>query len=712
MEALKHILFNITDYFEDSHTFRAVRNGIILIIPVIIINSFATMFAELPISAYQEFLHSTGALPLLTILQSIIAATHDYFAALLAISVGWNFAHEYQMPPHQTILMALLANSCFLILIGIHTDSFSPAFLDISGALSGFIASISASLLYLWLFKKMQITRKLPHSKINPHLYGVIYSIIPMSIVLLLFAIAQNIFLACNDGRCLQTQIIITITDFYNLFAFSPLLSASVFTLLVQLLWFLGLNGQNILHVINNGYYGSLMAQNLNALQTGNVPVHIITETFNNTFLNIGGSGAILALLLACWLFSHDKTVHTVTKLAALPTCFNISEIMSFGLPVVWNPIFCLPFLLAPLVNLHIAYWATRLHFVPIITTPITWTTPPFLSGYIATDSLCGTFLQILLFVIDLFIYAPFVRLYDKQKAYRFTRLVRELEHEHQQLEMLHEALRPQDMNTETQIITTLLANDLRDALKQNELFLLYQPQFDTTGNFIGAEALLRWPHPTAGLIYPPLIISLAKIDGLLPDLEEFIFQEACRGIASLEKQLTGHFKISVNITGDSLKYATLENSLQQAITDFSINPAELWIEITEQDALASTTESIKKLKSLKSHGHKLLIDDFGMGHTSVTYLRTNLFDVVKLDGSITRNVLENENNQQIIASLVSLSKKLDLMVIAEFVDNIPQRDKLAELGCDAFQGYLYSKPISLTDLLDLLKNKPKALHT
>ena len=94
------------------------------------------------------------------------------------------------------------------------------------------------------------------------------------------------------------------------------------------------------------------------------------------------------------------------------------------------------------------------------------------------------------------------------------------------------------------------------------------------------------------------------------------------------------------------------------------------------------------------------------MGHTSVSYLRTNLFNVVKLDGAITRSVLENQNSQEIISSLISLSKSLNLQVIAEYVETVSQRDKLASLGCDAFQGYLYSKPISQEELLELLRRQ------
>ena len=703
MPDLKNGLFKTLSQLEENKTARAIRTGIIIMIPIIIIRSFADLCLNLPIASYQELLHTPALAALCKSIHMLSYATRSYFSVLLAISIGWSFAHEWRLPFYQAILQALLSTSCFLIFISTGAASFQNEFVSLSGVMSCLLAAIIASRLYLWLLYKIK-----PFIPANiPDLHGIVYAVLPFFAVLVIFIILQDIILYIGNGACLQTQISLYLNHFFLQFSRMPLLAGTIFVVLVHFLWFFGINGHNVLSAINDDYYGVLLQNNLTAIAAGQDPVHIITYVFNNVYTLMGGSGSVLALILAIFICSRQKNIRTIAKISLLPSCFNISEIINFGIPLVWNPIFFLPFLLVPVINLQIAYWATVYHIVPVIATVVNWTTPALLSGYIATGSLQGAGLQFGLLALDVLIYIPFVRFYDDQQDYHFTRLVRSLEKHYQQKELTLEQLRIADFSNDQQIIYTMLVNDLADHLAQNKLYLLYQPQFDAQGHFLGAEALLRWPHPVAGFIYPPLIIALAKLGGLLPTLEQFIFHEACRSIATLEHQLDSHFKISVNITGDSLKYATLENSLEQAIQEYTIDPAELWIEITEQDAIASTNESMQKLKHLKSKGHKLLIDDFGMGHTSVTYLRTNIFDVVKLDGSITRNVLESENNQQIISSLVTLSKKLDLMVIAEFVDNAPQLDKLIELGCDAFQGYLYSKPLPLTELLDQLKQSP-----
>ena len=314
--------------------------------------------------------------------------------------------------------------------------------------------------------------------------------------------------------------------------------------------------------------------------------------------------------------------------------------------------------------------------------------------------------MQLVLLIVDGLIYYPFVKLQDEEYQVRFLYMVKNLTKKLQEMEEQNDNSELLKMPGDLGQTANLLVNDLEDAVNKKQLFLLYQPQFHGDGSCIGAEALLRWKHPQAGLIYPPLIIVFDKEGGFLPKLEEFIFDEACKTLSEIEKQSGDNFKISVNITGESLKNEKFEETLNHCIQKYHIAPNKLWIEITEQDALASTSEIVQKLNRLKANGHKLLIDDFGMGHTSINYLQTNLFDVVKLDGCITRTVLENSRNQDIISSIVYLSQSLNFMIISEYVENANQRDKLEELGCDVFQGYLYSKPVPLDEFMKFTKPK------
>ena len=231
---------------------------------------------------------------------------------------------------------------------------------------------------------------------------------------------------------------------------------------------------------------------------------------------------------------------------------------------------------------------------------------------------------------------------------------------------------------------------------------MLYQPQVSADGRCVGAEALLRWKHPTYGMIYPPLIIYLAEEGRLLPELEDFILGEVSRGISDIQKSYDGPFKVSVNLTAHSLLW-DVEKCIERHLQEYDIAPEKLWIEITEQDILLQTDVVSKKLNQLKEAGHMLLIDDFGMGHTSLLYLQSNYFGIVKLDGSLTRNLLTNPTNQKIVASIAELGNELNIGLIAEYVETEKQRQVLENLGCRCYQGYLYSKPISLQEFIQYI---------
>ena len=214
---------------------------------------------------------------------------------------------------------------------------------------------------------------------------------------------------------------------------------------------------------------------------------------------------------------------------------------------------------------------------------------------------------------------------------------------------------------------------------------------------------MVRWKHQDYGFIYPPLIIYLAKEGKILPQLEERIFDMVAGGIKKTQDNYDGDFKISVNITAKSLTW-DIESCMEACIEKYQIPADKMWIEMTEQDMLSNTDAVIQKLEHLKQVGHTLLIDDFGMGHTSIVYLKSNYFDVVKLDGSLVKNILENSTDQKIVASVVELGEKLGVKVIAEYVETEEQRDKLKELGCFWYQGYLYSKPVALDEFIVWMK--------
>lgn len=327
---------------------------------------------------------------------------------------------------------------------------------------------------------------------------------------------------------------------------------------------------------------------------------------------------------------------------------------------------------------------------------------PPILSGYVATGSIRGAVLQIICIVIGVGIYLPFLKLNEEIETVRgqhqLSLLVEELKEKENDIEHPMFLLQGNSVG----IISRTLLQELKSAIQKRELYMLYQPQIDANGKCVGAEANLRWNHPVYGMIYPPLIIYLAEDGGILPELEDYIVDTVCQAIQKVKSRYHSTFKISVNFTAHSL-LGDIESCIHNAMKKYDVRPEELWIEITEQDVLLQVDTVTEKMKRLRAAGHKLLIDDFGMGHTSLLYLNSHTFDIVKLDGSLVRDLLVNETNQTIVRSIVELTDKLGMSVIAEFVETEEQKVVLEKLGCLCYQGHLYSKPVVLESFIAFL---------
>lgn len=251
----------------------------------------------------------------------------------------------------------------------------------------------------------------------------------------------------------------------------------------------------------------------------------------------------------------------------------------------------------------------------------------------------------------------------------------------------------------ETGVLARRLADDLKQDLLHEKLTLFYQPQVNAQKQVFGMEALLRWRHQQFGFLYPPLVVALAEEAGLMDKLGYWVTDTACGELKRLEASGHSGLTMSVNVAGSQLENKAFIRELDGLLSKHQLSPDRLEIEMTEQIALTSGERIMHQIKALKSMGVKLAMDDFGMGRSSLMYLKEYEFDTVKLDGSLVREILTNHNCQEIISSIVFLSTSLGFAVLAEFVEEDAQADVLQEIGCTRYQGYLYSKPLSSAEL-------------
>ncbi len=249
-----------------------------------------------------------------------------------------------------------------------------------------------------------------------------------------------------------------------------------------------------------------------------------------------------------------------------------------------------------------------------------------------------------------------------------------------------------------------MLENDLREALDRGEFHLHYQAQFNFQGELAGLEALLRWNHPRRGNVPPLEFISIAEEAGLILRIGEWVLREACRQYVSWERAGFAPGKIAVNVSAVQLAHPSFAESVKQILKDTGIRPHKLELEITESALMQDLPRAADQLRGLRNLGILLAIDDFGIGYSSLSYLQKLPMTSVKMDRSFlpeTPGVWTAE--LAIIAGIVNLAHSLGLSVIAEGVETEAQRVALEDAGCDAAQGYLFSRPVSPDEAQKLL---------
>lgn len=250
------------------------------------------------------------------------------------------------------------------------------------------------------------------------------------------------------------------------------------------------------------------------------------------------------------------------------------------------------------------------------------------------------------------------------------------------------------------------LANDMRGALAGNQFWVAYQPIVElATGKIHKAEALLRWHHPTRGVISPAEFIPVAEDTGLIIDIGNWVFQAAARQVLLWRAMFDPSFQISVNKSPvQFIDDGSVHNGWLEQMEEFNLPEQSIVIEITEGLLLNADAIVDKKLLKFRDAGMQVAIDDFGTGYSSLSYLKQFDIDYIKIDQSFVRNLLPDSNDMALCEAIIVMAHKLGMKVIAEGVETALQRDLLMSAGCDYGQGYLFSKPISADQFEKLLE--------
>lgn len=683
----------------------AVRSGLAVTMPLVLLGSLAVLLNSFPLPAYKVFMAETFG-PNWKFFGNVIwSSTFAVMALTMQFSVGTHIADHYNAENPQTMVRPLIAGlisfATLLSLIAMEDGALSPRWMGVSGLFVALVVSITSVKLFLFLYSFKKLRLYLPGGTPDFALPDMFNSLLPGILTVGIFSgagLGLHAFLGTTPHEAV-TSLIRAPFDIMG----DSVRRGIFYIFSLQSLWFVGVHGANVLDPITHDIYGSAMAANELAASLGQPLPHILTKTFMDVFVFMGGAGSSISLVMALLLFGETKNQRRLAGVSMVPGVFNLNEILLFGLPVILNPAMLIPFVLTPLLLAVGSYFAVAWGLVPGASANVEWTTPVFLNAYLATGSMRAVLLQVVNLAVGMCVYAPFVVLSNRINSRRVDRAFRNL-----LARSLLPATSPPNVlerADEAGLLARTLVSDLEHAFQKGQgLFLEYQPQISaTSGRVVGAEALLRWKHSYYGLLPAPITIALAEGSGLIKPLGMWIFDQACSVRQEWLKAGVEDMVMAVNVSAFQLD-ENLVTDIVAIMRRRQIMPDLLELEVTESAMLDAKISQSRYLSQLHMLGLRIAIDDFGMGHSSLKYLKQFPVTTVKIDGAISREVVTNPICADIVASITRLCRARGMTCVAEFVESDAQAAVLRTLGVDSLQGYRFSRSLGPAQCLQFIK--------
>lgn len=417
MDFLQNKLAPLGEKISKQRHLKALREGFMLAMPLILIGSIFVLIASFPVPAYTKWLQQTGLGPILNTLSN---NSFGLIALFTAFGVAYRLAESYKVDGLGA--GALAVASMFLLTPPLILKQGATVSQGIPyGALGGqglftaiVVAFITAEI-YRWFIQKNFII-KMPDSV--PEVVGQSFmALVPGAVILILFELVNLGVKAC--GIPSFNALLATIIGKPLSLIGDSLIGTFVAIFLNSLFWFCGVNGGQVVNTVMQPIWLQFTDANRIALQHGaTVLPHIITQPFIDLFVYMGGGGATIGLAICLMFFSKSKEYKTLGRVSGIPALFNINTAILFGFPTVLNPIMLIPFILNPIINAAVTYAAMAWHIIPYTTgVTLPWTTPPIIGGFLATGgSVASAILQLILVIVSVLIYYPFFKSADNAR--------------------------------------------------------------------------------------------------------------------------------------------------------------------------------------------------------------------------------------------------------------------------------------------------------
>ena len=695
---------------QEAPVLRAFRHGVMLVMPLLLAAAIAILVNNFPLAAYQHFMTdvfgSNWKEPGAIIYNSTIAILA--LATTFTLSDCLMYLHNQRRPEENVlpIMGTLTAFACLFIMIG---PTFGADGMHLRWAgMQGLFGSLVVTFCSCWVFLKLCRMQKLRLSfysegadPILPHMFD---TLLPVLLTLAVF-VGFKETLAHYGIESLHQAFYDAIrglfADAHDSFGLGAL-----YAFLVQLCWFFGIHGADLLDPITHHVLIKGMEINSLAINNHQMPPHIFTKYLFDVYVYLGGSGATLSLLAAIFIRSKDHGTRRVASISLVPGFFNINELLVFGLPVVLNPAFLIPFLLVPLVLLIISYFAVVTGIAPLPVYQVDWITPPLINAYISTDSWRGVAMQLFNFGVGTLIYIPFVDVADRMKLSGRRKSFAHLVTLAESGTYGPAGKRLTDRPGSPGALARSLVNDMARSLGQNDgsIQLHYQPRVNMVQKTVPCvEALLRWEHPFYGMIPAPLTLAVAEDARLERELSNHVVSMAFaqQEVWRKERIFT---TVSINVSEGQLKDPGFPKLLEELFTAHNLPAEAILLEVREELALDPEVRYQKALEALHAVGVRLSVDDFGKGYQAMSYVKRLPLSEVQIDRSLIKDIAASTSTQDVIGTIQEMCMKLGIKTSAEFVESGEQLEALLELNFSTFQGYFFSRPITADKCGEFIK--------
>ncbi|MGD8171391.1 PTS sugar transporter subunit IIC/EAL domain-containing protein [Vibrio sp. TRT 21S02] len=651
---------------------KALREGMIWLVPCLMISSFALFFA-----CVGEFLYGYRTETVTTFydIHSVIAR---FFPYLMTSTISYVLAMQWRLPRPPVALLSVL----YLVIIGeiLPTEQTVLTFNIIMAILTPLYAI--PFLAYLLRFNVLQLTRTESAGQI-----------VKESLNLVLPAIlTAGLVLVVNYSLLMSVTQIPVLELIFLDYANEPTWFGVMFAAFNSTLWFFGIHGYyallpmvDLLQEASNLNYSTVLA--------GGAGQYHMNLSFMGAFVFIGGAGSTLSLVIALLLFAKQKSLKMIA-LASIPIgLININEILLFGLPIIFNPRLFIPFLLAPIVNVVVAMMAVSLELVASPSVSVPFNSPILINAWMSTSGDWGAVvLQLINLFLGVLIYLPSVRrmnLADAKHAIHLRALDTTYSRREEEAKTLMDdpIFRAMQKERETHQVEQQLQQ-----LSHTDFCIEYQPKVSrVSGKTVGCEALIRAKNEKGSLLYPGQFMPWLEKAGLMKDVDLWVIKQVVRDISYMQMQGI-YLPVSVNITAATLN----DNEYMEQLCDaLGLYGEFIQLEITEESLLLDEKQLALVFNQLHQLGVEIHIDDFGTGFSSLSYLNKFEIDAIKIDRSFVL-ALEHEKGLSVFTSILAIADKLELNVVVEGVESQEQLQYIPANDSIAVQGWHYSKSLPL----------------